>query len=225
MRKPSASGKFVRMSADEIPARTPRDMARLKAAMNIPVEPSEDLEPSQLVGPEVRRDASGRIVKRPLGLLRAAILAALDRHQMTRYAFWKKAHARCESLSASAVYEYLRGDREIGSEYLEALIEAASLKVVNQGRSEAKTPADVPRIEETLKRIPQSAPLLKKRGSRQSLQFSNTVLGPSGASKDSGGGKPLPPARKAASKLLRTAKKQVSLKVSRSQKSAKARKK
>jgi hypothetical protein len=144
MPRPSASGRLVRISADEIPVRTPQDMARLKAAMDIPVDPSENLESGRLVGPEVRRDASGKILKRPIGLLRAAILASLDRHNMTRYELWKKAHARCESLSASAVYEYLRGDREIGSEYMEALIEAASLKIIDQGESRAKKPAAVP---------------------------------------------------------------------------------
>ncbi len=158
MPRPSTSGKFVRISADEVPVRTPRDMARLKAAMDIPVEPSEGLESSQLAGPGVRRDASGKILKRPLGLLRTAILAALDRHEMTRYELWKKAHARCESLSASAVYEYLRGDREIGSEYLEALIEAARLKIINQGGSRAKKSTAVPQIEETLKRTFKATP-------------------------------------------------------------------
>jgi hypothetical protein len=162
MPRQSASGKFVEISADEVPARTPRDMARLKAAMDLPVEPSEDLESNQLGGPEVRRDASGQILKRPLGQLRAAILASLDHHQMTRYELWKKAHALCDSLSASAVYEYLRGDRELGSEYMEALIEAARLKVVNQDGSRAKKPAADAQIKEPLKKIVQSAPRLKK---------------------------------------------------------------
>ena len=171
MPRPSASGKFVRISADEIPAHTPRDMARLKAAMDIPVDPSEDLESRELVGSQVRRDPSGRILKRPLGPLRAAILASLDRHQMTRYELWKKAHARCDSLSASAVYEYLRGDREIGSEYMEALIEAASLKVVNQGRSEAKKSTDVPQIEEAFKRT------FKTKAASQEIKTSKKPVG------------------------------------------------
>ncbi len=101
--------------------------------MQIPVKHSEEGESSQLLDSEVRRDALGKIVKRPPGRLRGAILASLDHHKMTRYELWKKAHARCESLSASAVYEYLRGEREIGSEYMEALIDAAKLDVVKQG--------------------------------------------------------------------------------------------
>jgi hypothetical protein len=165
MPRPSASGKFVRISADDIPARTPRDMARLKAAMDIPVAPSEDHESGQFIGSEVRRDSTGRILKRPLGLLRAAILASLDRHKMTRYELWKKAHARCESLSASAVYEYLRGEREIGSEYMEALIEAARLKVVDQG-SRAKKPDAPAQLKEPLAKDSRSAAILTKRRGR-----------------------------------------------------------
>jgi hypothetical protein len=99
--------------------------------MRIPVEPSEEREHDQL-GPAVRRAASGQIMKPPVGPVRRAILAALDRHQMTRYELWKKAHARCKTWSASAVYEYLRGTRNIGSEYVEALLEAARLKVVDR---------------------------------------------------------------------------------------------
>ena len=167
MPKPSASGKVVRFSADEIPARTPEDMARLKAAMDIPVEPSEDLESSLPIGPEVRRDASGRIMKRSLGQLRAAILAALDHHEMTRYELWKKAHAHCDSLSASAVYEYLRGEREIGSEYMEALMEAARLKVVAQGGSKARKPTVVSQTGETLKPTSRAASQASKTTKRQ----------------------------------------------------------
>jgi hypothetical protein len=136
MPKKSAGGRLVRSAAGELPPRTPQDLDRLKAAMRIPVEPSEGREYDQL-GPAVRRDASGQIVKPPLGSVRRAILAALDRHQMTRYELWKKAHARCGTLSASAVYEYLRGTRNIGSEYVEALLVAARLKVVDRSGTRA----------------------------------------------------------------------------------------
>jgi hypothetical protein len=192
--------------------------------MDIPVESSEELESGRLVGPEVRRDATGRILKRPLGLLRAAILASLDLHKMTRYELWKKAHARCESLSASAVYEYLRGDREIGSEYMEALIEAAKLEVVNLG-SRAKGPGTASRIKEPLEKISRSAPLLTKEVSSSPASTMKPVSGPSGASKDSGGGTPSPSTTRATGELSTTAKKPAGLEGSRSPKSVKAGKK
>jgi hypothetical protein len=137
MPKRSRNGRLVQIATDELPARTPADMARLKAAMDLPVTPEEDREFDEL-GPEVVRDASGNIVKHPLGPVRRAILASLDRRKMTRYELWKRAHAHCETLSASAVYEYLRGVRNIGSDYVEALMKAARLKVVERGKSKAK---------------------------------------------------------------------------------------
>jgi hypothetical protein len=132
MPKRSAGDRPIQIAADKIPVRTPQELARLNAAMRRPVKPSEEREWDEL-GPKVRRDADGNIVRRPLGPIGRAILASLDRHKMTRYELWKKAHARCDTLSASAVYEYLRGTRNIGSEYVEALIEAARLKVVARG--------------------------------------------------------------------------------------------
>jgi hypothetical protein len=66
--------------------------------------------------------------------VRRAILESLDEHGMTRYELWKKARAHCGTLSRSAVYEYLRGVRDIGVEYAEALMMAADLRVVGQGR-------------------------------------------------------------------------------------------
>jgi len=137
MPKRSGTNKLIQMSADEIPESTRQDLDRLDAAMRIPVRASEAGE-SKDIGPIVRRKASGELPKRPLGPVRRAILASLDHHGMTRYQLWKKAHAHCETLSASAVYDYLRGVRDIGIEYAEALMEAANLKVVERSRSGPK---------------------------------------------------------------------------------------
>ena len=87
--------------------------------MHIPARLSE-AEESRDIGPRVRRTASGQVPERPLGPVRRAILDSLEQNNMTRYQLWKKAHARCKTLSASAVYDYLRGARDIGIEYAEA---------------------------------------------------------------------------------------------------------
>jgi hypothetical protein len=137
MPKRSGTNKLIQISADEIPEPTRQDLERLEAVMRIPVRASE-AEQSKDIGPIVRRKASGELPKRPLGPVRRAILAALDHHGMTRYQLWKKAHAHCGTLSASAVYDYLRGARDIGIEYAEALMEAANLKVVGRARSSPK---------------------------------------------------------------------------------------
>jgi hypothetical protein len=86
----------------------------------------------------VHRDASGNLPIRRLGPVRRAILESLDDHGMTRYELWKKARAHCRTLSRSAVYEYLRGARDIGLEYAEALMMAANLKIVAQSRNRRK---------------------------------------------------------------------------------------
>jgi hypothetical protein len=148
MPKKSGANKLVQFSAAELPERTSQDLDRLEAAMRIPVQPGE-AEEGKNVGPRVRRGTSGDLPERPLGPVRRAILASLDRHNMTRYQLWKKARAHCHRLSASAVYDYLRGVRDIGVEYAEALMKAAKLKVVGSGKAKPKRPATRP-----LKRSP-----------------------------------------------------------------------
>ena len=48
---------------------------------------------------------------------------------MTRYQLWKGAQRISPQIPASAVYEYLRGQRAIGTPYVEALMKAAGLTV------------------------------------------------------------------------------------------------
>src|ERR1700722_13809441 len=124
MPKQSAASNLVRRSAGEIPPATPEHLNHLLAAMDESVNTSEIPETK---GParRVKRDASGRLPKKPESPIRSAILAALERRQMTRYQLWQEARAHSETLSQSAVYEYLRGQRDIGVPYVEALMKAA----------------------------------------------------------------------------------------------------
>jgi hypothetical protein len=133
MPKKSTVGKMIRVSAGEGNAGTAQDLADLRGSMRRPVCPDDIPE---LKGTEVPvcRDASGKLPKRKFGPVRQAILQSLDEHEMTRYELWKKARTHCVTLSRSAVYEYLRGSRDIGVEYAEALMEAVELKVVAEGR-------------------------------------------------------------------------------------------
>jgi len=133
MPKKSKAGKMVRISAGEGPPSSAQDLARLRQTMRRPVQTNDIPE---LKGTEARvcRDAFGNLPRRKFGSVRRAILESLDDHGMTRYELWKKARAHCGTLSRSAVYEYLRGVRDIGVEYAEALMMAANLTVVGQGR-------------------------------------------------------------------------------------------
>jgi hypothetical protein len=121
---------MVRLSAADIPVSTSEELQRLKAAMDDPVDTSDIPETTGL-GPRVKRDASGKLQKYQVGPIGKAILSALGRRGMTRYALWKKANALCPTLSQSAVYEYLRGERDIGVVYVEALMAAVGLKVAS----------------------------------------------------------------------------------------------
>jgi len=99
--------------------------------MNRPIDTSE-MPPVKRLGARVERDASGELQEKPLGKIREAILSSLGSHQMTRYELWKKARAIRPTLSESAVYEYLRGQRDIGVASAEAMMAAAKLKVTPQ---------------------------------------------------------------------------------------------
>ncbi len=140
MPKKSAAGKLVRRRADQIRPTTKKDLARLLDAMEGPIDTSDIPE---MKGPirRIKRDAQGRLPQ-PLPELRdspvrRAILAELGRREMTRYELWKEARAHCPRLPQSAVYEYLRGQRNIGLNYAEALLQAMGL-VISRGRKPAR---------------------------------------------------------------------------------------
>jgi hypothetical protein len=134
MPKRSATGKLVRRSVKDIPAPTAEDLSRLRAGMDGPIDTSDIPEAK---GPfrRIERDATGRLPQRRDSPIRRAILAELERRQMTRYQLWKEARAFCGTLPQSAVYEYLRGRREIGLPYAEALLQALGLGVCPQKTS------------------------------------------------------------------------------------------
>jgi len=140
MPKQSKAGKMIRMSAGEGQTSTAQDLARLRETMRCPVQ-TDDIPELKGTEAPVCRDASGNLPRREFGPLRRAILESLDDHGMTRYELWKKARTYCGTLPRSAVYEYLRGVRDIGVEYAEALMMAANLKVVGHGRPKPKGPS------------------------------------------------------------------------------------
>jgi hypothetical protein len=140
MPKQSKVGKMIHRSAGEGRATTAQDLARLRETMPRPVQ-TDDIAELNGTEPAVCRDPAGNLPRGQLGPVRRAILESLDDHGMTRYELWKKARAHCGTLSRSAVYEYLRGVRDIGVEYAEALMMAADLRVVGQGEPKPKGPS------------------------------------------------------------------------------------
>jgi hypothetical protein len=142
MSRKSPVTNVVRRPADSLPAATEADVARLRAALDAPIDTSEIPEK---VGPfnRIKRDASGRLPRRREGPIRRAILDALESRGMTRYQLWRAARLHCDTLSQSAVYEYLRGQRDIGLRYAEALMEASGVTV------RPKTKAFLPKAHRT----------------------------------------------------------------------------
>ena len=131
MKKKSAEGRQIRRSASEIATATPNDLTRLRKAMAGRVDTSEI--PELLPGSaRAQRDAAGHRPTPAASPIREAILRELETQQLTRYQLWKRARIHCPTLPESAVYEFLRGQRQIGLQYVEALMAAASLTVQHQ---------------------------------------------------------------------------------------------
>jgi hypothetical protein len=143
MPKRSKVGKMIHMSAGDGHVTTAQDLARLRKTMRRPVK-TDEIPELKGTEPPVCRDTSGNLPRRRLGPVRRAILESLNDHGMTRYELWKKASAHCGTLSRSAVYEYLRGVRDIGVEYAEALMTAANLTIVVQDQLKPKGPSAGP---------------------------------------------------------------------------------
>jgi hypothetical protein len=135
MKLKSHKDRIVRMTADEIRPPTARELARLRAAMNGPIDTS-DIPEQKIPGRyPLIRDAQGRIPKKPPSAIRDAILHQLGRRKMTRYELWKRAHEHCPTLPNSAVYEFLLGQRAISVDYCEALLKALDLTITPRRRS------------------------------------------------------------------------------------------
>jgi hypothetical protein len=147
MPRKSPTTEIVRRRAGDIKPATEADLARLRAGASRPIDTADIPEKTGPVR-RIKRNADGRLPQ-PLPTLRdspirRAILAELERRQMTRYQLWQAARKHCPKLPASAVYEYLRGQREIGLPYAEALMEAAGLAVKPRRATRRPAPAPAP---------------------------------------------------------------------------------
>ncbi len=128
-RRPTPRVRTIRKRASELAPPTARDMERLRAAMDADVDTTEIPEGRPGRGTRARRTPEGKPAARPESAIREAIRRELGRRQITRYELWKRARTHCPTLPESAVYEFLRGERQIGLEYVEALLAAVELEV------------------------------------------------------------------------------------------------
>jgi len=128
-RNATSRPRTVRKLAAEIAAPTQSALTRLRAAMEKKVDTSDISERKPARTMRARRTADGKLVAAPESAIRDAIRRELGRREITRYDLWKRARAHCPTLPESAVYEFLRGQRQIGLEYVEALLAAVELEV------------------------------------------------------------------------------------------------
>jgi len=68
------------------------------------------------------------------GSLRRLVVAELNDQKLSGYGLWMRAHKHCPTITQSAVYEFLRGQRSIGLEYIDAIMKALDLTVVRRSK-------------------------------------------------------------------------------------------
>lgn len=129
MPKKSPSSKVIRKSAAGIPPATPDDLARLRAARSEAIDTSEIPERRDSFS-RLARNAQGRLPKK--SSIRDAVAREMGRLNLTPYRLWKEARAHCPTLSQPAVYEFLKGQRQLELPYAEALMAAVHLVIVRR---------------------------------------------------------------------------------------------
>lgn len=117
--------RMVRHTPGSLPRRTAGRMAELK---RLAERPDDQIDISDIPKQDL---ANGRWVRggHRVGGIRGAIILEMGRRGLTRYQVWKLAREHCPTLPNSAVYEYLDGRRQVGSEYIEAMLAALGLEV------------------------------------------------------------------------------------------------
>jgi hypothetical protein len=136
MPKKPKTDRLVRRARSEIRPATASDLARLRDAMEEPIDTSEIPE-SRGAYHRLKRDTQGRLPGRG-SIIRDAIKRELELRKMTPYRLWKEAMSYCPTLSQSAVHEFLKGQRQIELPYAEALLAAMNLGVIRQEEPESK---------------------------------------------------------------------------------------
>lgn len=130
MPKKSAADRTVRKRADELPAASHADLARLRGAMRGPIDTGEISERRHFE--RLKRDTNGRLPPRK-SIIREAVQREMRRLHLTAYRLWKMARAHYPALSQSAVHEFLKGQRQLELPSAEALLAAVQVRLVSKG--------------------------------------------------------------------------------------------
>ncbi len=121
----------VRRLAERLPAVRKHDLLRLNRASARSVDVSDLPE-----GPAARLGMGPTLARRPASqrpsLLREAIVKEMARQNLTAYALTQRAKLFCNTLSQAAVYEFLKGQRQLEVSYADALLRALRLEIVSR---------------------------------------------------------------------------------------------
>ena len=139
MQKKSETGKIIRRTAASLRPTSKRELARMEAAAAGPIDTS-DIPELFVSSKPVRRNALGELPVRP-SMTRDAIVSEMKSRNLTVYRLWKEAQRYCPQLPQSAVSEFLKGQRQLGLTYAEALLSALSISLTIGPKKRKPQPA------------------------------------------------------------------------------------
>ena len=121
-----SEGRIIRRTAEEIPGTSPEEIARMLAIRDEDIDTSDI--PEMAGGQRLYRDENGRLPRRR-SVVREVVVATMAEREMTNYALWKAAKEHCPTITETAIGQFLKGQRSIGLEYLEAIMAALGLEI------------------------------------------------------------------------------------------------
>jgi hypothetical protein len=122
----NSGGKIVRRRADEVRRPSPERLAEIEAIPEEAIDTSDI--PEMAGGQRLYRDENGRLPRRR-SVVRETIAATMAEREMTNYALWRAAREHCPTITETAIGQFLKGQRSIGLEYLEAIMAALGLEL------------------------------------------------------------------------------------------------
>ena len=121
-----SEGRMIRRTAGELPGTSPEEIARMLAIRDEDIDTSDI--PEMAGGRRLYRDENGRLPGRR-SVVREVVVATMAEREMTNYALWKAAKEHCPTITETAIGQFLKGQRSIGLEYLEAIMAALGLEI------------------------------------------------------------------------------------------------
>jgi hypothetical protein len=125
------------MSAKDIPPASNADLERLRDAMKGGIDTSDIPEAGGFQ--RLKRGANGVLPPRK-SIIREAVERQIKALGLTVYRVWQMAHVHSPTLSQSAVHEFLKGQRQLELQSIEALLAAMQLRVVKKHGSGRRKP-------------------------------------------------------------------------------------